>query len=106
MIFYFPPGITENGDCEVSYDVGNEALIIPLHEACPIGDNDEDSLSVTSDEDDIENPNLSSSDSEIEIPKTLMCSDGIMAMKGTSALGDWEKYTKVLGFFRLIDSAF
>ncbi|ODN03324.1 Zinc finger CCCH-type with G patch domain-containing protein [Orchesella cincta] len=89
--------ITDDGECEVSYDVGNEGLKLPLHETCPLTgiENDDAESDLDSSEDDVQNPDLSS-DSELEIPKTLL-GDGLLDMKGSSALGEWEKYTTGFG---------
>ncbi|CAL8143631.1 unnamed protein product [Orchesella dallaii] len=89
--------ITDEGECEVSYDVGNEGLTLPLHETFPLNsiEGDDAASDLDSSEDDVQNPELSS-DSELEIPKTLL-GDGLLDMRGDSALGEWEKYTKGFG---------
>lgn len=99
-------GITLDGECEVSYDVGKESLTIPLHETSLLSEDNSDSdlsSDSSSSEDDIENPNLSDSFSdELDIPKTLLggtftASAELLDMKGTSTLGTWERYTKGIG---------
>lgn len=86
--------ITDDGECEVSYDVGNEACTLPLHETVPVDNECKTSDLDSSEEDDVENPGLSS-DSESEMQPRTLLGDELLDIKNTSALGIWEQYTKV-----------